>query len=197
MHDGAGAWLKNAIARACLAGEGIHDAEEFFSYCVEYLSSNATGKNFTRRRHFYLVPIKTIASYRAEMVSKVTSEGPVSIWPTKADTTGYFFWATKEGPKGENKLYQRRTGCYCDPCQAGNFGHCEHEEEVVGGVFNECHVITLKASEVLKGRSVEECKAFIKKAKRNQVTVRVTVGWEGVCKGVSAVQLWKKKIPGR
>ena len=50
MHDGAGAWLKSAVARACLSGVGINNAEEFFQYCIQFLATNATNANFTSQR---------------------------------------------------------------------------------------------------------------------------------------------------
>lgn len=47
MHDGAGAWLKSAAARACLAGVGIGCVEDFFHYCRLFLNTNKARSNFT------------------------------------------------------------------------------------------------------------------------------------------------------
>ena len=79
MHDGAGAWLKSAVARACLAGVGISTAQDFFQYCSQFLATNATKSNFTSERHFYLISIETAAMYRATMPAKITGIWPVVV----------------------------------------------------------------------------------------------------------------------
>ena len=49
MHDGAGAWIKSAVALAVMAGEDIDGAEEFFDYCKKFLSE---GKEATRLKRW-------------------------------------------------------------------------------------------------------------------------------------------------
>ena len=87
MHDGAGAWLKASAARACLAGVGISSVEDFFHFCQQFLNTNMSNRNFTSgtaliflillltfdaaERHFYLISVELIASYRASMPSLV------------------------------------------------------------------------------------------------------------------------------
>ena len=103
MHDGAGAWLKSAVARACLAGVGIQSVEEFFQYCIQFLATNATKSNFTSERNFYLISQQTAAMYRATMPASV--KGSTRIKQTKHDKAGWFFWATTDEP---GVLVQRR-----------------------------------------------------------------------------------------
>ena len=73
MHDGVGQWIKSAVARAILAGMNIMDVEDFFKYCVDFLSTNARHKhNFTSFRKFYLVSLEHTVQYRMTMPSSVT-----------------------------------------------------------------------------------------------------------------------------
>jgi len=81
MHDGAGAWIKSSVARACLSGVGIASVEDFFHYCQRFLNANVSRKNFTSERHFYLITVESAAMYRASMPSKVT--GKLRILQTK------------------------------------------------------------------------------------------------------------------
>ena len=72
MHDGAGAWIKAAVARACLAGVGIASVEDFFHFCRQFLNTNTSRSNFTSERHFYLISIADAAMFRASMHAQVT-----------------------------------------------------------------------------------------------------------------------------
>lgn len=71
MHDGAGAWIKSSVARACLSGVGIASVEDFFHYCQQFLNANISKKNFTSERFFYIITIENAALYRASMPSTV------------------------------------------------------------------------------------------------------------------------------
>lgn len=126
MHDGAGAWLKSAVARACLAGVGIQSVEEFFQYCIQFLATNATKSNFTSERNFYLISQQTAAMYRATMPASV--KGSTRIKQTKHDKAGWFFWATTDEP---GVLVQRRCPCPCGKCQHidSNFARCSQQAE--------------------------------------------------------------------
>ena len=124
MHDGAGAWLKSAVARACLAGVGIGGVKDFFTYCIQFLHENVSPGGLTTERHFYLLTVEALAAYRATMPAKVT--GSLKIKPTKDDSDGWFFWATGAG---ENSVYQRRCPCACAACEADDFLRCEKQEE--------------------------------------------------------------------
>ena len=178
MHDGAGAWLKSAVARACLAGVGIHTAQEFFQYCLQFLSSNLTSSNFTNERHYYLISVETSEMYRATMPAKV--KGSQKILGTKTDQTGWFFWASTD-VAGE--VVQRRCACPCDRCQVGDFSAClkKGADSSNGRWWNEpiqqvlphlilcmtvtltsCCLQTLTATVELKGRSRADCVAFMK-----------------------------------
>jgi len=86
MHDGAGAWLKSAAARAVLAGVGIAGVEEFFAFCISFLHENSSSKNFTSRREFYLITTLISAMYRGTIPSEVT--GSLKIKAIKTDKTG-------------------------------------------------------------------------------------------------------------
>ena len=136
MHDGAGAWLKSAVARACLAGVGISSVLEFFQYCAQFLETNTTKSNFTTERHFYLITPETVSLYRATMPSKVT--GSKHILSTGLDKTGWFFWATTDEV---GTLVQRRCACPCANCQDlnANFAACllRAEDSSEGQWWNE------------------------------------------------------------
>ena len=89
MHDGAGAWLKSAAARAVLGGVGIGSVEEFFQFCVDKLQTNSShSRNFTSQRYFYLVDVTTAALYRATMSSKVTGSLKIKCTSKSSDRTG-------------------------------------------------------------------------------------------------------------
>ena len=126
MHDGAGAWLKSAVARACLAGVGISSVVEFFQYCAQFLDSNMSNANFTSERHFYLITPETASLYRATMPAKV--KGSRNILNTADDQAGWFFWATTDEA---GTLVQRRTACSCGACQdlEADFSKCQHQAE--------------------------------------------------------------------
>jgi len=85
MHDGAGAWIKSSVARACLAGVGILSVEDFFHYCIMFLNANISNKNFTSERNFYLLAVASVAMYRASMPSTVT--GKLRILQTKTGSS--------------------------------------------------------------------------------------------------------------
>lgn len=87
MHDGAGAWLKSAAARAVLSGVGIADFEEFFQFCIACLHTNSTAKNFTSQREFYLITSLLSAMYRGTIPASVT--GSIKIKGIKTDPTGF------------------------------------------------------------------------------------------------------------
>ena len=89
MHDGAGAWLKSAAARAVLSGVGIASVEDFFHFCVDTLHSNTTLKNFTSQRFFYIVDVTTSALYRATMCAKVTASLNIKFTSKSKDRTGH------------------------------------------------------------------------------------------------------------
>ena len=72
MHDGAGAWVKSAAARAVLSGVGIASVDECFDYCVTHLHSNTKRKNFTSAQFFHLISPETLATYRASMPATVS-----------------------------------------------------------------------------------------------------------------------------
>ena len=110
MHDGVGAWIKSAVARACLCGAGISTVEEFYSYCIQFLSQNTSGRCFTSRRHYYIITTDVITVYRATMPASV--DGEKNIKGTKADPTGWFFW----GLDGQYNIIQRRCACDCPKC---------------------------------------------------------------------------------
>ena len=86
MHDGAGAWIKNAAARAVLSGVGIGSVKDFYDFCVRCLVHNMPHRNFTSQRHFYLVHEESVALYRAIMPADV--KGSRTIKCTKTDSTG-------------------------------------------------------------------------------------------------------------
>ena len=86
MHDGAGAWLKSAAARAVLSGVGISSVAEFFDFCIRCLRENATSKNFTSLREFYLITSMVAAMYRGTVPATVT--GSIKIKQTRTDSTG-------------------------------------------------------------------------------------------------------------
>ena len=147
MHDGAGAWVKSAVARACLAGVGIANVHEFFKYCIEFLDANTTkSNNFTSERHFYLISIESVAMYRSSLPSKVT--GSCRILQTKRDGTGWFFFATTDEV---GVLVQRRCACPCSKCQDidGDFTACarQAEDSCDQGWWNapHCQVLALHA----------------------------------------------------
>lgn len=89
MHDGAGAWLKSAAARAVLSGVGIASVQDFFHFCVDTLHSNTSHKNFTSQRFFYIVDVTTSALYRATMCAKVTASLNIKFTSKSKDRTGH------------------------------------------------------------------------------------------------------------
>ena len=133
MQDGAGNWVKSAVAMACLSGQGISDAIDFFMYCIEHLRENKSQHNFTSERHFHLVSLDEIAAYRATQPAHVT--GKKHIKPTKADYTGWFFFAVSGTL---NQIIQRRSPCECDMCYSNRFSECErkNEDTLEGDCFN-------------------------------------------------------------
>jgi len=141
MQDGFGAWVKQHVARACLAGVGIDSAEAFYAYCVENLNAEDAltrgGKApFTTGRMFYHVTHETIESTR----SLVAVYKP---WPDAVEHF-YCFWATPTTLLGWAN--RRWLSCFCRACTGGELADpskCVRRKEwLAKGVDSNLHEST-------------------------------------------------------
>jgi hypothetical protein len=169
MHDGVGQWIKSAVARAVMSGEGISSVEQFFQYCLKFLRHNETNHNFTESRHFNNVDFDEIAKHRLAMPSTVT--GSKHILATKRDSSGWFMFATGAG---EGAVYQRKCICFCEACNTSPTGVSEHcheklEDTVDGEWFNKPYLNKFKVSNARMGQSVKDCVAYMKRLKTGNV----------------------------